>query len=453
MKNLDRRRWLARAGMAAAAPLGATFFRQVSALAAGDGPPPVRLIVLCKQNGHSQDLGNYRLADGPTKIPAGSALAPLAPFVDRLSVVGGMNYAHMQPAAFGCHLADPFVLSAKSAHVDQGRWDGTNKNYHYTTATPTLDRFVAQRLGPVPVSSIAIRERGTKAEDLRAISYESGPVSGKPNPTITADSPARTWELLFSKPLPAGPDPVRERQTQIDKLVATRLEVSYQKYRNRLAGWERETVEGHLGAISALKTSLHETVAAPMCQPPANVTATSTQTPEEFDKVADMLVTAMSCGITRVATFMWVGATWTVPVGGRGPATRGGAKEEHADVGHSGDESVRRSVDEWYVARYASLLAKLDKVKEGNGTMLDNSIVVLADRDPDHNSHSTHDLTWLIAGRAGGRLATGHSVRWASGVAKQMAPQARILMTLCRGMGVDPKGFVDGEPLRPLLAV
>jgi len=76
--------------------------------------------------------------------------------------------------------------------------------------------------------------------------------------------------------------------------------------------------------------------------------------------------------------------------------------------------------------------------------------VVMANRDPDHNSHSTGDLSWLIAG-GGARLATGQSLRWPSGTARKDVPHARLLATLCTAVGVSPEGFTDEAPLREAL--
>jgi len=76
--------------------------------------------------------------------------------------------------------------------------------------------------------------------------------------------------------------------------------------------------------------------------------------------------------------------------------------------------------------------------------------VVMANRDPDHNSHSTGDLSWLIAG-GGARLATGQSLRWPSGTPRKDVPHARLLATLCTAVGVSPEGFTDEAPLREAL--
>ena len=406
--------------------------------------------MICKSNGISQEDGNYRLRSGATSIAATSALTSLGPFADRVSVIGGMTYGHMKRANFGCHLAHPFVLSAKSATLTSGRWDGTGTSYYESTASETLDRFLAKRLGTTPVQALAIREKADKDPNL-AISYESGPVAGRSNPAATADSPARVWETLFGGASIQVRSPEQDKRRAIEGAVATRLHEAYERYRGRMAGWERAEVENQLQAVEAWRAKTQVTVSESVCQRPPVAKGESTETAAEFDIVADMLVSAMKCGITNVASFLWSGGGWTLPANGQGPAARGGTSDEHGDVGHSGNEAVRRAVDQWYIDRYASLLKKLDAVPEGNGTMLDNSIVVFADRDPDHNSHTINDLAWIVAGRGGGKLLTGQSIRWPAGEERKFMPHARLLATLCAAMKVDPKDFTDAEPLTQLL--
>jgi len=444
---MNRRQFVRNA--AATTVFGSGFFRELSARAAGSATPPPRIIILCKRNGSALDDGNFRLPSGPTEISAGSALAPLRAFKESISVVSGMTYGHMKRASFGCHLADPFVLSAKAATLTSGRWDGTNTSYYESTGTASLDRFLAKRMAPTPVPALAIRE-ATKNDSY--ISYESGPVAGRANPSLTADSPARVWEQLFGGTVNVKPDVEQAKRRAIDGVVATRLAKAYDAYRGRLAGWERAEVENQLHAVDSWRVKTQSTASTTSCQTPTKATGTTVQSISDFDLVSDMLVSALRCGITNVATMFWFGGQWSVPGDRKGAATRGGSLDEHGNVGHSGDESVRRCVDQWYVERYASLLTKLDAVPEGNGTMLDNSIVILANRDPDHNSHSINDFSWVIAGKGGGRLATGQSVRWPSGKERQQTPHARLLATLCAAVNVDAKDFTDAEPLRQLLA-
>ncbi len=448
---MERRKFLKASSVTAG--LAAGFFRNLSARAAGDLAAPTRLIILTKPNGSSQKTGNFRLADGRVTIPSGSALAPLVPFQNRMSVISGMSYTGMPDAAFGCHLADPFVLSSGFAKVARGRWDGTDNSYDYSANAATVDRFIAGQLPKVPLESIMVHDRPLTGDDVRDVSFDGAPVAGTPRPASSVDSPGRLWDRLFAGRM-VSTDPqamvARARRAQ----VATGLQKAYDTYRSRLAGWERAEVENHLDAIEKLRTSALAAPAGPSsCMNPTRPGETDATSIAGFDAVANLLVAAMKCDITRVATFSFWDGTWSVNAGQTGAASRGGPLDGHGDIGHGGDggEGVRRCVDQWHVERFASLLRKLDAVPENNGTMLDNSIVVFANRDPDHDGHWITDLTWLVAGGGGGRLAQGSAFRWPSGQASRQMPHTRLLATLCRGMGVDPRPFTTEQPLAAML--
>ena len=61
----------------------------------------------------------------------------------------------------------------------------------------------------------------------------------------------------------------------------------------------------------------------------------------------------------------------------------------------------------WFVEQFRYLLEQLHARPEGNGTMLDNSIVVLCSEVSDGNTHEHHDLPILVAGGGGGRIRGG----------------------------------------------
>jgi len=438
-------------GLGVAAP---AYFRGLTARAAGETAPPVRLIVLARPNGSSQKLGNFRLPTGPTAISNSSALAPLKPFADRLSVVSGLTYTHMPKADFGCHLADPFVLSTRSAEVTTGRWDGSGKSYNHSTGHQTVDRYIARRLPQTRLQSLAIRDARAKESKVRYLSYESGPVAGRPNPTVTSDTPEAVWQSLFGRSDEPDASPESKLKRKRQELAVSHLHSAYEAYKERLAGWERAELENHLAAVDDARKALDSlTSAGPSCEGPARPEGADIRSPAAFDAVADTVVAALSCDVTRVVTFFFSGDTWGMPRDFKGPAIRGGLFDGHSDIGHKGSTSAdalemrRRCVDAWHMERLVSLLKKLDSVEESNGTLLDNSVVVYANRDPDHNGHSIKDLTWLVAGGGGGRLNQGAAHRWASGSEDQQASSARFLATLCHAMGVPPDGFTEAPGL------
>ncbi len=434
---------------------GLSFLKSMRARAAGAGSAPKRLVVLVRTHGNAQNEGDFiPVGSGALNISAASALSPLLPFQKKVSVVSGMKFDNFTgTSGFGTHLAFPYVLTCREGvKVSDGGWDGGGAPYGYSAGGASLDQHVAAKLGAgTPVPSLAIRE--SPDSNINAFfSYAGAPVGGLPNSTPTADSPLAVWERLFKGQQPTAgmteaPADVRRR------LIHPRVERLLSEYGARLTGAEKGELEQHLAVVQKAKVAA--TALSSTCNAIAKPSTDSLAPAQRFDVYSSLMVEALRCDATRVISFAWGGQPgegygWKIPqdtAQTAQPDAAGG--EEHGTVGHM-DENNRsartKTVDRWYVERYASLLAKMDAIPEGDGTLLDNSLVVFANRDSDHPNHSYDDLSWIVAGGAGGAFRGGQALRWVSGSPKKLERHSHLLVTLCQALGVDPTGFArDGD--------
>ena len=85
----------------------------------------------------------------------------------------------------------------------------------------------------------------------------------------------------------------------------------------------------------------------------------------------------------------------------------------------------------WYAEQLAYFLDLLRAVPEGDGTLLDNTVVLWCSELSRGNTHSHSDMPFLLAGRAGGAIRTGRH-RVFDGV-----PHNNLLLGLCHAMGAD----------------
>ena len=96
---------------------------------------------------------------------------------------------------------------------------------------------------------------------------------------------------------------------------------------------------------------------------------------------------------------------------------------------------------------YAYLLDALEKRPDGDGTMLDTSLVVVCSEVSDGNTHSHHDMPFLLAGRANGRLSTGRALAY------ENVRHSNLLSSIAHAMGQEVCfGQECGGPLSGLLA-
>lgn len=147
----------------------------------------------------------------------------------------------------------------------------------------------------------------------------------------------------------------------------------------------------------------------------------------------DLMVLAMSCGMTRVGTIQCSHHTSELLMS-RFPGTSmydpGWDMRSHqaSHYGASHDPAHREYAaflqqGLWWTEQFAYLLDRLKSTPEGDGNMLDHTICVFVTEVCDGNTHSHDDMPFVVAGRAGGRWSTGrlldsgyrrHGDRWVS---------------------------------------
>lgn len=125
--------------------------------------------------------------------------------------------------------------------------------------------------------------------------------------------------------------------------------------------------------------------------------------------LADMLVLAFQGDLTRIATFVFAndGSNRTypevkVPNGHHYLSHHRGNKEKL--------EKISR-INELHIQQFAYLLSKLKGIKEGEGNLLDNSMIIYGSGIGDGNRHNHNDLPILLAGKGGGTIQSGRHIR------------------------------------------
>ena len=128
-----------------------------------------------------------------------------------------------------------------------------------------------------------------------------------------------------------------------------------------------------------------------------------------------LIALTMMCDANRVMILQWPGFvtfTWdgmTHEFDHHGLSHRNGS----AAVGGAcvtGVIDMLHQIDTWYTGRYSKLVHLIDSIKEGDRTMLDNSMVMWLPELADGNAHNNNNLPIVIAGSAGGYLKQGQSI-------------------------------------------
>ncbi len=152
----------------------------------------------------------------------------------------------------------------------------------------------------------------------------------------------------------------------------------------------------------------------------------------------DMLVLALQTDSTRVATMMFANE------GNNRGYPELGAPEGHHDLSHHGKSPEKQEkvakINKYYVQQLAYLLDSLDSIREGDGTLLDNCMIMYGSGISDGDRHNHDELPILLAGRAGGRIKSGRHIEY-----ERQTPLCDLYVWMLHQYGVRADSFGDSK--------
>jgi hypothetical protein len=151
----------------------------------------------------------------------------------------------------------------------------------------------------------------------------------------------------------------------------------------------------------------------------------------------DVMALAFWTDSTRISTFMFGNE-----VSGRNFSFLPGVSGGHHQISHhennAGKLEEYRKIGVWHLEQYAYLLQRLRSIKEGDGTLLDRSMIVFGAGIRDGNAHSPINVPIVLGGRAGGALRTGRHV-----ASPEKTPLCNLWLSMLRRMGLELEKFSD----------
>jgi hypothetical protein len=182
---------------------------------------------------------------------------------------------------------------------------------------------------------------------------------------------------------------------------------------------------------------------------PARLSERSIDHTEQVRLMLDIMVLAFWTDSTRVATFMFANE-----VSGKNFSFLEGVSGSHHELSHHENNAAKleqyKRINTWHIAQYAYMLKKMKAIKEGEGTLLDNSMVMIGSGMKDGNAHSPQNLPIVLAGKGGGTIASGRHLLY-----EKKTPLCNLYRSMLTRMGVSTNGFGDsaselegiGDPL------
>jgi len=443
-KAIPRRAFLRGAGAALALPW---LEGMVPAFAAAATKPANRLAFIYSPNGMIMDKWTPAREGGAFDLPP--ILEPLAPFRDRFLVLSGLNQ----------NAADPAPGEGESApHERAGATflTGVHPKREGYVAT-SVDQIAAKELGKQ--TQLASLELGLHDTDvvgqcekqwscayLNTLSWRAATT-----PLPIQNDPRAVFERLFGEGNSADSAArlrrIREERSLLDSVIQ-----AAERLRTRLGPGDRNRLTEYLDGIRDVERRIQmaeaqneaqnkESSEMPLLDRPVGVPAAF----NDYAKLMfDLLVLAFRSDLTRVSTFML----------GREQSNRTyreiGVPDAHHGLSHHGMDPIKMAkvvqIDIFHSQLFAYFLEKMRSAPDGEGSLLDHSMIVYGSALSDGNEHLNQDLPILLAGGGAGQFKGGRHVRY-----PKDTPLTNLYLALLDKLGVPLEKFGDstGE-LQPL---
>lgn len=429
--------------------VGLPFLETLAPRTARAAAPPRRFVVFNWPEGMPKDQAtryDFSLdwlpppGAGRTDFALAPLMEPLAPFRNKLILTRGIDNASAGPA--------PQDHKVSMAHILTGG-SGTS-----------IDQVIAKAIGPGHrFASLEFGVRVSSMSDGGRVVY----AGGKPIPCL--NEPRQMFQRMFTGgvALPATGAPTLD-EGAILKLAARRKSVidavkaQFDALRLEVGAADRQRLEAHLAMIRQAEKELLDigpAAQAPSpavdCKAPALPEAT-TSLPVRTRQQLDLLVLALACRLTPVATLQWsqTGCMETFPWLGSVPNNL--HSWVHNDSRSAAYTEQWRRILRWFAEQMAYLLDRMSRIDEGGQSLLDASAVVMVSSYGVAGWHNPANAPFVIAGGAGGALRTGQFLDYS----KSRQPANRLFLSLARAYGITMPSFGDPRygttPLAEILA-
>ncbi|MEE9302618.1 MAG: DUF1552 domain-containing protein [Thiotrichaceae bacterium] len=259
----------------------------------------------------------------------------------------------------------------------------------------------------------------------------------------TAVSPEKNPLVAFESLFGGSSTESVQQQRRLSVLDNVTQEVN--ALMGNLGNDEKQKLETHLESIRELETRLQaNTSSCPSWDfNPTNFSVTRTSlwdNPEYLDATqmeligdlhTDVAIHALACDLTRVVTLKWNNSVNENVMPGSTMTGHGAS--------HAGGQAFI-DIKAWYVERFAQLIEKLKNYPDGDGTLLDNTLIFMGSELAHGNWHNHEDMPFILAGGSAGGMVTGRSLQFDS------VPHNKLLVSIAQFMDVDISSFGTQDP-------
>ncbi len=432
-KHLSRRTFLRGAGAVVALPFLESMVPAQTPLSRTAASPRTRLG--CIYIPHGATMDKWTPAGEGRGFAFSEILQPLEPFRERVCVVSDLAHAQVAPwegedtggAENHVRAAAVFLSGAHPVKGDTA------------IVGPSIDQVAAAHVGqdtPLPSIELSIEAVGLNCDSGFTCAYRNT-LSWKSEtlPLPMENNPQIVFERLFGD---GSTDEERRERRRLSRSLLDSVRTQAASLGRDLPAADRVRLDQYLEQVREIERRVllfDERLSTGLELPEAPVGVPG-DFEEHLDLMFDLQVLAYQAEITRISTLMLARENSNAVY------PRSGVREGFHNASHHSNE--RRNMDQfavinnYHVGRLARFLEKLDATPDGDGSLLDHSMILYGSSLSDGNEHNYDPLPVVLAGGASGRLQGGRHLRHAA-----HTPMSNLLLGMLDTLNVHVDGIGD----------
>ena len=428
-KHLPRRTFLRGMGVTLALPLLDSMVPAQTPLAKTGAVPKSRFCGIYIPHGATMD--KWTPAQEGAGFELTESLKPLEKLRDRFNVVS--NLAHPLAGGVGSDAGADHARSAAvfitGAHPEKG-------SVHAGTS---IDQVLARHIGqdtPLPSIELAIEEvalncgSGYGCAYFNTISWKSATL-----PLPMENSPQVVFERLFGDGTNAEQRLSRKKQ---DGSILDSVTDKVARLQGKLDASDRARLNDYLDDIREIERRIQK--ATEQSANNVEIPEAPVGIPEAFEDhiklMFDLQVLAYRAEITRISTLMYARDTSGATYPASGVRDGFHTASHHSNVRANMDKFAL--INQYHVKMLAYFLEKLRAAPDGDGNLLDHSVVLYGSSMSNGNQHDHDPLPIIVAGGASGRLQGGRHLKF-----EPHTHMSNLMLALLDKLGVPQDQFGD----------
>lgn len=430
--KLNRRECLRATGLC----IGLPWLESLAARACWGAPEPAaprRLAYLYIPNG--VNVAQWQVAGSGESFELSPTLEPLAAMRQHITVITGLNHENATPGPDGG--GDHSRATAVYLTGVRPRKTGGSDIFNGVS----IDQVIARQLGgETRLPSMELSTDGARAsgrcDSGYSCAYQFNLSWASPTKPVPAEqNPRAAFERLFGA-ADVGPAGTQARQQSRQSVLDFALEDA-RSLAADLSHSDRDKLDQYLSSLRDVEQRIERAERAPL--PLAGFEKPTGIPPSYRDHIRmmfDLMVLAFQTDTTRMVTFTLAndGSNRAFP--------EIGVPEAHHQLSHHrGNPATLEKIaliDRFYVEQLAWFLERLKSVSEGQGSLLDNSMILYGGCISEGNQHLHSNLPLVLAGRGGGSLQPGRVL-----AAPDRTPMCNLHVALAERLGIQLARFGD----------